>query len=268
MSTLHRRLAVLVLSLACAGAASATAIYSSATKSTFTLLGLAPTSLAPVTDIKENLPASPTMTIGTATATIDYALLSGADAHPLSIDSKVSGSASAPPTSSSSAAALRGHLIEIDRGTPDDPLPRVTLDFMFEIAWEVHLAVDMPTLESAAGGAYFAIAGFEDGIDSISISPGMPGEVVIGADGKWRWEFNPSYFTTMADVDVTAGLVVTGSITVEAGTVGAFSVITDAAGRADARPLPAPGSLLLVGMLLALMPLLPAGRTRIRARAR
>lgn len=259
------RTGALLAAAAVAGGASATAVYSSAASSTFTFNGLGP-GIAPLTHIVENMPSTTTSITGTATASVDSVLVSGEDVHPVTIASAVSGSATAAPASTSSAAAQRGHVIEIDRrGSSTDPLPEVTLRFSLAISWDVHLSVDLPFFEHSRGGAYFAISGFEDGIDSLSIDGDMPGEVVLGDGDKWRWQLNPRYFTSMADVDFAGPpLIITGSITVASGKVGAFSVITDASGSAEARPLPvpSPGTLALA---LGALPLIAAGR-RLRGR--
>jgi hypothetical protein len=126
----------------------------------------------------------------------------------------------------------------------EGPLPTLVLRFTFEIDWETHLSIGSPGSEFALGGAFFAISGFEAGIDSIALDSGMPGAIVAHGS-ELAWEFNPSYATGATPVDEIHSLVVTGSITVLSGMVGEFSVITDTAGFAGARPVPGPMSLLL-----------------------
>jgi hypothetical protein len=230
-----------VVVLVAAGPARSTAVYASAAKSTFTL-----SSIGVVTSIVDHAPSDITSSTGAATALIDLAISSPDGVHPAMIDSKVSGTAAAPPLSMSMAAAQRGHVFVIDR---TDSVG-VTLTFSLAIEWATHLSVDLPGLEFAGGGAYFAISGFEDFIDSITIDPGMPGELVKDGD-QWRWDYNPGieHFGPGSTESIGA-TVVTGTITVLADQVGQFSVITDAAGRAGARVLPEPPMVALLTLAL------------------
>lgn len=249
------------LSVLLGGPAFAAATYSAAATSTFTL-----TPVAPVSTIVDHLPFTSTTVAGGAVASIDTFSASGAGVHPATIDSKVSGAAAAPPDSLSMAEAKRGHVFEVPRVDAAGALPLVTLAFSFEIFWDVHLALTLPGSEFAAGGAYFAISGFEPGIDSIVLDAGMPGAIVPDGPG-FRWEFNPSYFTFGGAVDSTTSTVVTGLITVEAGTVGEFSVITDVAGRALAFQVAAPSTAWTIGFGLLVLLVPVRGRLRNRSRA-
>ncbi len=235
------RLAVLLSLLVFAGNASAAAVFSSEVRSRFTI-----TPSGPVTDIRINTPFTPLS--GNGSVGIDA--VSGGDVHPVEVHSKVSGSASASPPLSSSAAALRGHLVEIDRATPPPPdsPPTVTLEFLFEVFWDFELSVDLPFLELADAGAYFAIAGFEAG-ETLTVVSG-PGAFGVGGDGKLLWEFDPFTSIMFGASSVSDSAVIRGTITVDSGVLGAFSVITDAAGSARARPLPQPAgwALVLLGL--------------------
>ncbi|MFN0186253.1 MAG: hypothetical protein ACKVQR_20760 [Aquabacterium sp.] len=247
----HVRLAAMVSLLAWAGAASATAVFSSEVRSKFTI-----SPFGPVTDIKINTPFTPL----TGNGGVDIDVVSGDGVHPIEVHTKVSGSATAPPASSSSAKALRGHLVEIDRATPPPPdsPPTVTVEFLFEVFWDFDLSVDMPFLESAEAGAYFAIAGFEAG-ETLTVTSG-PGAYGIAPDGKLLWAFDPFSSIMFGALSPSGSAVIRGTITVDSGVRGAFSVITDSAGAASARPLPAPGGLALTGV--ALLMLLPVRRRR------
>jgi hypothetical protein len=238
---------VLIL-LACAvalcvglvGPAGATAIYSSAAGSTFTLIPF-----ESVSSITDHAPFTSTSTTGIGAAAIGTFTASGLGVHPATIESSVSGSAAAPPTSSSFAEAKRGHVFVIPRITAEGPLPTLVVGFSFEIHWETHLAVGVPGSEFATGGAFFAISGFEEGIDAIALDPGMPGSLVLHG-AELAWEYNPNYGTGLAPVDEIHSTIITGSITVLSGMVGEFSVITDTAGFAGARAVSAPMSILLL----------------------
>lgn len=224
----------------------AAAVYSSEAASTFVLMPV-----GPVSSIVDHAPSTSATTVGTASASIDLFAASPDGVHPATIHSRLSGSASAPPPgfSFSFAEAKRGHVFEVPRTSPAGPLPTVTLSFAFDIFWETHLSITRPGFEFAAGGAYFAITGFEAGIDSISLDPGMPGEMVVFPNGSTGWQFNPNYIEfDGSPVDEAHVFTVTGSITVLAGMVGEFSVITDAAGRAIS--VPEPGGLALVAVAL------------------
>lgn len=225
----------------------AIAVYSSEARSIFTL-----TPVAPVTAIVDHAPFTSTATLGDATASIDLFAASPAGVHPATIASKVSGSATAPPPglSSSFAAAQRGHVFDVPRVSAAGPLPTVTMSFVFEISWETHLAITRVGAEFAAGGAFFGISGFEAGIDSIALDPGMPGEIVVFPDGSTGWRFNPNYLEfDGSPVDELHSLRVTGSITVLSGMVGEFSVITDVAGRAISVPEPTGLALLAIAWI-------------------
>jgi hypothetical protein len=241
---LHVRLAAPLLLLVCAGTASATAVFSSEVRSSFTI-----TPFGPVTDIRINTPFSPF----TGNGGVDTDVVSGADVHPVEVHSKVSGSASASTTLSSSAAALRGHLVEIDRATPPPPdsPPTVTVEFLFEVFWGFDLSVGMPFLELADAGAYFAIAGFEAG-ETLTVLSG-PGAYGVGGDGKLLWEFDPFTSIMSGSTSISGSAEIRGTITVDSGVVGAFSVITDSAGSASARPLPEPAGWALVVLALGLL---------------
>ena len=240
----HVRLAALLSLLVCASAASASAVFSSDVRSRFTI-----TPFGPVTDIRINTPFSPL----TGNGSVDTDVVSGGDVHPVEVHAKVSGSASASTTLASSAAALRGHLVEIDRATPPPPdsPPTVTVEFLFEIFWDFDLSVDMPFLELADAGAYFAIAGFEAG-ETLTVLSG-PGAYGVGGDGKLLWEFDP-FTSIMSGVASTSGSAeIRGTITVDSGVVGAFSVITDSAGSASAQPVPEPAGWALVVLALGVL---------------
>ncbi len=226
-------------------AAAATAVFSSDVRSKFTITSL-PTH---ITDIKINTPFSRI----TGDGSVDTDIVSGADVHPVEVHSKVSGSASASTHLASSAAALRGHLVEIDRATPPPPdsPPTVTVEFLFEVFWTFDLAVGMPFLESADAGAYFAIAGFEDG-ETLAVLSG-PGAYGVGGDGNLLWEFDPFASIMFGAASVSGSAEIRGTITVDSGVVGAFSVITDAAGSAHARPVPEPAGWVLVALALGLL---------------
>jgi len=243
-------IAILAGSASLVGSAHATAIYSSAARSTFTL-----DPVGPVSTITDHAPF--TGTSGTGLASIDTFAASGSGTpsdpgvYPVTVDSKVSGSAVAPPDSSSSAEAKRGHVFVVPRVSSTGPLPTVTMRFAFEIAWETHLAIDLPGSEFARGGAFFAISGFEDGIDSIVLDTGMPGAVVTLPSGEHAWQYSPMYDTAGGSpVDEVHSTTVTGFITVLAGMVGEFSVITDTAGFAGARVVPEPATSLLLALPL------------------
>lgn len=253
MSTIrsHARLATLLSLLACTGVASATAVFSSEVRSRFTI-----TPADPVTDVRINTPSSPL----TGNGSVDIDVVSGGDVQPVEVHSKVSGSADASTPLLSRAAALRGHLVEIDRATPPPPdaPPAVTVSFLFEVFWDFDLAVDLPFLERADAGGYFAIAGFETG-ETLTVMSG-PGAYGVGPDGKLLWEFDP-FTAIMSGATSTSGSAeIRGTITVDSGVLGAFSVITDSAGSATARPLPEPAGWPLV--------VLAVGWLASRARAR
>lgn len=247
MNTLRSptRLAALLALLACtATTASATAVFSSELKSKFTVLPA-----GPITDIAINTPFSPLSGNGV----IDTDSVSAADAHPVEIHSAVSGSASAFTHLSSSAAALRGHLVEIDRATPPPPFapPSVTVEFVFEVFWSFDLSVDMPGLEMADAGAYFALAGFEPG-ETLSVLSG-PGAYGVGADGKLLWAFDPFSAIASGSFSTSGSAEIRGTITVDSGVVGAFSVISDSAGSAKTRPLAEPGGGALLGLAFGVL---------------
>lgn len=247
------RQAVLVSLWAWAGVASATALFSSDVRSTFTI-----TPTGPVTDIRINTPSSP----ATGNGGVDVDIVSAAGVHPVEVHSRVSGSAGAATPLSSRAAALRGHLVEIDRATPPPPdaPPDVTVDFLFEVFWSFSLSVDLPFLEMADAGAYFAIAGFEAG-ETLVVLEG-PGAYGVGADGKLLWEFNPFAAILSGSAAPSGSAAIRGTITVDSGVLGAFSVITDAAGSATARPLAEPaGWALLLPAPLGLRRRVAARRT-------
>jgi hypothetical protein len=230
--------------LVCVGTASATAVFSSEVRSKFTI-----TPFSPVTDIRINTPFSPL----TGNGSVDIDVVSGGHVHPVEVHSKVSGSAGASTILSSSAAALRGHLVEIDRATPPPPgsPPTVTVEFLFEVFWDFDLSVDMPFMELADAGAYFAIAGFEAG-ETLTVLSG-PGAYGVGGDGKLLWEFDPFKSIMFGAASESGSAEIRGTITVDSGVVGAFSIITDSAGSARAQPVPAPAGWALVVLALGLL---------------
>lgn len=227
----------------------ATAVYSSAARSTFTL-----TPDGPVSSVTDHLPFTATSTVGTATAVVDTFDASGVDVKIATISSKVSGSAAAPPPSFSSsfAEAKRGHVFVVPRVSAAGPLSTVTMAFSFEISWETHLAITRLGSEFAAGGAFFGISGFEAGIDSIvfgDLGASLFDEVTF-PDGSTGWGYNPNYIEfDGSPVDEFHSLTITGAITVLAGKVGSFSVITDVAGRAVSVPEPTSLALLAAALI-------------------
>ncbi len=244
------RLLMTALSLLAAwGAASAAAVYSSASASTFTLIS------PPGFTVTDHLPSSSSAVSGNATAAIGTHLRSPDGVHPATVANAVSGSAAYAPDSTSFAEVKSGHHFLVPRiDGRGDPLPTVVIPFTFEISWDVDLSITRPGYEFAGGGAYFALAGFREGVTVLTLDPGFPGHLVSGTfpDGSNGWEFNPSYIEfDDSPVDELHALTVSGTITVFSGFIGAFSVITDAAGRAVSVPLPA-----TVWLLLAALPLL------------
>lgn len=245
-----RGLAVLGLLTAVSARAWGTAVYATVVSSSF-IFG-DPGAITSVTDHAPTTTLVPTF--GDATASIVTFVASADGVKTATVDSAVAGSANAPPTSLSNAAAQRGHVYVVPRVSGTDPLPEIIVPFTFTISWSVHLAIDHPDLEFASGGAFFGISGFEEGIDSITLDAGMPGEVAV-VDGKLGWRFNPRYELVgpgpgPMTLDEPHSTIVTGTIKVFSGMVGEFSVITDTAGRAGARvPEPASWSLVLLPLL-------------------
>lgn len=243
MSSCIRLLGLLLATLA--SPVWAAAVYSSGATSSFTL-----TPLGPVASITDHLPSTTTLAIGSASASVDRHLRSADGVHPATVDGAVSGSAAYAPDSLSAAEVQSGHLFVVPRVSPSGPLPTVTLRFAFEIGWDVDLSVSRVGLEFASGGAYFALSGFEAGIDELTLDPGLPGEMVTFPDGTTGWEFNPRYAefdgTPVAE---THSLLISGTITVFSGAIGVFSVITDAAGSAVSIPLPGSAGLATAALL-------------------
>ena len=190
------------------------------------------------------------MAIGNAAASIVKHERSFDGLLPATVTGAVSGWAAFAPDSFSFAEVKSGHHFLVTRVDDGGPLSTVVLPFSFTIAWNVDLSITTLGTEFAAGGAYFALSGFRDGIAELDLDGEFPGAVVTGTfpDGSNGWEFNPNYFEfDGSPVDESHEM----TITVFSGHIGAFSVITDAAGRAASIPLPASAWLLLAGLLAA-----------------
>lgn len=227
--------------------ASAAAVYTSTARSTFTLIA------PPGFTVTDHLPSTSTAVTGSATAEVTKHLRSADGVHPATVDAGVTGSAAFAPDSSSTAAVQSGHHFIVPRVDASGPLPTVEIGFIYEIFWETDLSITRPGFEFASGGAYFALSGFRDGITELTLDPGFPGSIVTGTfpDGSDGWEFNPTYDEfDGSPVHESHSLTITGTITAFSGEFGAFSVITDAAGRAVSIPEPS-----AVWLLMAALPL-------------
>lgn len=255
---LRLRLAACLLAglgaLVSSGPAQAAATYLSSVRSIFTLIA------PPDFTVTDHLPSASTDTIGNATAAVTKHLRSPDGVHPATVDAAVAGSAAYAPDSMSMASAKSGHHFLVPRVSPAGPLPTVEIHFTYEIFWDTDLAITRPGQEFAEGGGYFALSGFRDGLTELTLDAGFLGHVVSGTftDGSDGWEFNPHYFEADGSpVHESHSAMVSGTIKVFSGKVGAFSVISDTAGRAVSVPEPA-----TLWLLLALLPVL--GRSRVK----
>ncbi|MFN0163738.1 MAG: PEP-CTERM sorting domain-containing protein [Burkholderiales bacterium] len=123
------------------------------------------------------------------------------------------------------------------------------IPFAFVFSWDVLLSADDPARDFASAGAFFALSGFEAGIDAVDIDGDGLGSLTDPFLSS-AYIFNPTYTTLGGGTGGSGTLMsVTGVIIVRAESIGEFSVITDATGRAF--HLPEPGSLLLAGLALA-----------------
>lgn len=214
----------------------AAAVYSSTATSKFTIGG--PAGVGP-----GDGPGGSTFTIGAGVAAAVG--VESAAGSPATVKSTASGSAAAPPLSFATSDFKGGHHINIDRLFRGG----VTVAFTFEFDWSALVTRDIPGLEFASAGAYFAISGIDNESVVLDLNPFF--DEVTDPNGSTRFEFNPHYSTSLGDSGLFLGAgVVTGFIVVPADTFSIVSVITDASGSAGAR-VPEPGPL---GLLLLALP--------------
>ena len=182
--------------------------------------------------------------------------------RPATISEGVAGSASSPPTSFATSTYMAGHVFRIDNSLG---LTAITIPFEFSYSWITEISADDPSREFASSGAFFGISGFEGGIDAIDIDGDGFG-FLTDVPGTSAYLFNPTYATSLGETGsggiLTSG--VTGVIKVEAGEIGAFSVITDSTGRAFS--IPEPRSAVLVAIALCLLVMARRGASARLAR--
>ena len=188
---------------------------------------------------------------GTGTASIDAdsqtagALFPGME---LTQTSEVSGSA-APSLGTSMATVMNGTLITLDNTAG---LVDAVAEFEFSYDWFVEVIQTDPTealSETGYASSFFHLTGFTpSGMETLAIDEGMGGGIVPVAD----WLFHPEVSFDFADIGASMMLsgskTVTAYVTVKAGGLDAFSVITDAFGAAA--HIPEPASLLLISLAL------------------
>ncbi len=138
----------------------------------------------------------------------------------------------------------------------------VIVPFRFGFTWDSAVRVVEPSLGFVSSGAHFGTSGFKPGIDATDVDAdvddfGLPTGAMTGPDSGFL--FNPGNATSLSEAESLDSRVVTGFIIVAAGEVGAFSVITDASGRAFAR-VSEPASIGIAG--LGLMAVLMQRRRR------
>jgi hypothetical protein len=160
--------------------------------------------------------------------------VSGDGVLPATVSSSVSGSASAPPDSLAIATYQAGHFFVIDNS---EGLGPIIAPFTFRLVWSVAVSVDNALWELASAGAFFHITGIDNEILTIDGTP-VP-----------EFRFHPRVSTELGETGTSGDSTITGTITVPAGVVSAFSVVTGTNGLAGARtPEPASWSLVLGGL--------------------
>ncbi|MBL8379070.1 MAG: PEP-CTERM sorting domain-containing protein [Burkholderiales bacterium] len=144
---------------------------------------------------------------------------------------------------------MTGHVIRINNeGGPGPDTTDIRIAFGFSFSWDVDLSADDPMRDFASAGAFFALSGFEAGIDAIDIDGDGLGPLTDPFMSS-AYIFNPTYTTLGGGTGGSGTITIGGFIIVRAESIGEFSVITDATGRAF--HIPEPGSMLLVGLALA-----------------
>ena len=238
MSARHAaRLAVLACLASLCPAAYATAVYSTIASSVFAFSIPVISGEPPATDsVLINSNISTILTGGNGTAT-NAGSPSASPVRPVATTASASGSAFAPPYSFAQSARMTGHVIKIVNPTS----VKLAIPFTFDMSWSMGVGVDDVATESASAGAFFSIAG----IDSETLTIAGLG-VIIGA---YELQIGVSSTDPVGGMGGSfGGLMVSGSILVDAMSVNEFSVITDVAGRANAGVVGEPATLMLIGV--------------------
>lgn len=197
-----------------------------------------------------------TATTGTGTASIDADSVGFAGMMPftpgmtLTQMSEVSGSA-APPSGASLATVMNGILITLDNSLS---MSSSVAAFTFSYSWFNSVIQTDPIdamKEEGFASSFFHLTGFApSGGETLAIDDGLGGGPIAVAD----WLVHPAAGLSFADTGPSMtdmGMAtVTAFVTVPAGSIDAFSVITDAMGGAVHVPVPPVWMLMLVGAVL------------------
>lgn len=218
--------------------AHALVIYDSRASSTFTLLS--PDGMA----ITITTPAEPSSAAATGTGTVSIDADSQAGALPVfTMDSHVSGSADAP-AGSSTATVLNNLFV-----TLDNSLGTTSATAEFEFSWTLVSAVTRTDTAKEAGFAspFLHLSGFApSGDETLEIDEQMGAGRVAVPDYLVNPVVELPLGTGSAGTAIIGGTSVLAYVTVPAGNIDSFSVITDSFG--GAMHVPAPATLALFGL--------------------
>jgi hypothetical protein len=161
-------------------------------------------------------------TIGAGTAG-GGGIVSPDGVKPATIDSGVTGAAPGP-VSLATSTFIAGHIFRIDNSTGLSP---IVAAFTFDYFWDVTLSADTPGVDFASGGGFFHITGIDNEVLTV-------GGVVVA-----EYLVHRTFDTAGGGTGGAGTGFITGSITVPAGVISVFSVITDTTGAASSVPEPA-----------------------------
>ncbi len=236
-----RYLMVALTTTACltvADSASAIATYDAEAMSTFTLVSTGGMGISFETG--PEVPTSSTTGVAVASIDADIQTPSGmftlAPGESVMQTSAVSGSADAP-AGFSEASVLNGVFVTLDNTAG---LTDAVAEFTFEYTWSGVFTKTDALLEAASASPFFHLTGFApSGSETLMIDDG--GGAMPVAD----WLVHPVVGSPLGDAFLAGGAagteIVTAFVTVPAGSIDSFSVITDAFGAAvHISPVPEP----------------------------
>jgi len=217
----------ILISLLSTALAPAAAIYTTVVDSTF--------AMGPGTFV-----AGPVMTSSTSTGAGSAGFggtVSPSGVKPATIGSGVTGTTPFA-VSYASSTYQASHLITLDNSSGTSPMMAA---FTFSYGWTVTLGADVHPLDFASAGAFFHITGIDNEILTIA---GVPAAEFL---------VHPMYTTAGGGTGGAGGGMITGAITVPAGTISIFSVITDTNGFAISTPEPSTAAMIALAAAVSFL---------------